>query len=132
MGFIFLPIIGRYTYISDVFTVLGSNMESNDNKIIFRLGTGTALSVAAGLSFYLLCMAISLVGPSGSRVEHADQNKETFLALLLITLVLAAASTYSGLGRYRINGRSRPWFSIGLCVLCLFMLVVLLFNGFAI
>ena len=58
-----------------------------------------ALAIAAGFSFYVLCMVLPLVGPAGSRVPHAARNRATFLMVLLITLVLAGASTYVALQR---------------------------------
>lgn len=108
-------------------------MENNDTPMIFRPATGAALTFSAGLSFYLLCMSMPLVGPSGSRVEHAGQNKATFVSLLLLTLLLSAASVYSRLGRRKQEGEGPlPLTSIGLCALCLITLVIVLFNGFAI
>ena len=55
--------------------------QQNEIDVIFRPVTGTALAVASGLSFFFLCMILPLVGPAGSRVEHAGQNKVVFLLL---------------------------------------------------
>ena len=108
-------------------------MENNNTPLIFRPVTASTLAFSAGLAFYLLCMSMPLVGPAGSREEHAAQNKATFVSLLLLTLVLAAASAYSRMGRRRSEGGGAlPWFSLGLCALCLVMLVIVLFNGFSI
>lgn len=107
-------------------------MDTTDTPIIFRPATGSTLAFSAGLAFYLLCMSISLVGPSGSRVDHAGQNKATFVSLLLLTLLLAAASAYSRLGLRKQEGGALPWFSMGLCAICLMMLGIVLFNGFSI
>ena len=108
-------------------------MEQNtENDVIFRPATGTALAVASGLSFFFLCMILPLVGPAGSRVEHASQNKVAFLAVLLVTFTLAALSVFSKLGRRKIDDSPLPFFSFGLCGVCILTLVILLFDGFAI
>lgn len=103
-----------------------------ENDVLFKPATGTALAVASGLSFFFLCMILPLVGPAGSRVEHAGQNKVAFLAVLLVTFTLAALSAFSKLGRRKIDGSPRPFFSFGLCAVCVLTLVILLFDGFAI
>lgn len=90
------------------------------------------LAVLSALSFFFLSMILPLVGPAGSRVPHAGQNKAVFLLVLMATLALAGASAYSKLGCRRVNGGALPWFSLGLCGVCLLTLVILLFNGFAI
>lgn len=103
-----------------------------ENGVIFKSATGTTLAVASGLSFFFLCMILPLVGPAGSRVEHAGQNQAVFLAVLLVTFVLAALSAYSKMGRRKVDGSPLPKVSFGLCVLCVLTLVVLLSGGFAI
>jgi cytochrome b561 len=107
-------------------------MANNNTPILFRPATGSALAFSAGLSFYLLCMIMPLVGPSGSRVEHHGKNLSAFLFVLLLTFALSAAASWSKLQCRRTQGGSLPWFSLGLCALCLLTLVILLFNGFAI
>jgi small-conductance mechanosensitive channel len=104
----------------------------NKNDLLFRPGTGTALAVAAGLSFFFLCMILPLVGPAGSRVDHAAQNMMAFLFVLLITFGLAAFAAYSKLGRRKVDGSPLPWFSFGLCGVCVLTLLVLVSGGFAI
>ena len=99
---------------------------------LFKPATGTTLAVASGLSFFFLCMILSFVGPSGSRVPHAGQNKVAFLSVLIITFILAALSAFSKMGRRKIDGSPLPWFSFGLCGICILTLVILLFDGFAI
>jgi succinate dehydrogenase hydrophobic anchor subunit len=99
---------------------------------IFKPVTGTALAVLSGLSFFFLAMSLPLVGPAGSRVPHAGQNKATFLTVLLITFALAVAATHSKMGCRRIRGGALPWFSLGMCCACLLTLFILLFNGFSI
>ncbi len=108
---------------------------SKNNKtaeIMFRPRTGTILAVASGLMFFFLCMILPLVGPAGSRVEHAGQNQAVFLLVLFSTFALAAAATYSKLGRRKVDGGSLPWFSFGLCAVCMITLFVLLVGGFKI
>lgn len=103
-----------------------------DNDILFRPATGTGLAVASALSFFFLCMILPLVGPAGSRVEHAAQNKVAFLAVLLVTFSLAALSVFSKMGRRKIDASPLPYFSLGLSAVCILTLVILLFDGFAI
>jgi hypothetical protein len=100
--------------------------------VLFRPTTGTALAVASGLSFFFLCMILPLVGPAGSRVAHASENKVAFLFVLLVTFTLAALSAFSKLGRRKVDGSPLPFLSFGLCGICLLTLVILLFDGFAI
>jgi hypothetical protein len=84
------------------------------------------------LSFFFLCMILPLVGPAGSRVDHAAQNKAVFLLVLLVTFSLAGLSTYSKLGRRKIDGSALPKFSFVLCGVCILTLLVLLVDGFSI
>jgi hypothetical protein len=77
-------------------------------------------------------MILTFVGPAGSKVPHAAQNKSAFLSILMLTLVLAGLSVYSKLGRRRFDGSPLPYCSIGLCVICVLTLIVHLCNGFAI
>lgn len=107
-------------------------MDNKNTPIVFRSSTGSVLAFSAGIFFYLVCMVMPLIGPAGSRVEHAGQNKATFVTLLVLTLLLAAASTYSRQGRRKLEGGALPWFSMGLSALCLVMLVIVLLNGFSI
>ena len=104
----------------------------SDNGILFRPLTGTILAVASGLSFFFLCMILPLVGPSGSRVEHAGKNKAAFIFVLLLTFALAAASTWSKLGCRKKNAGPLPWLSLGLIGVCIVTFIVLLIGGFSI
>jgi len=103
-----------------------------ENGILFRPLTGTILAVAAGLSFFFLCMILPLVGPAGSRVEHAGQNKAAFILALLLTFALSATSTWSKLGCRKNHEGAMPWFSLGLSAVCILTFIVLLMGGFAI
>ncbi|MCF7816702.1 MAG: hypothetical protein K9M54_02370 [Kiritimatiellales bacterium] len=102
------------------------------DKVLFTPLAGTILAVASGLSFFFLCMILPLVGPAGSKVAHAANNEMAFLGVLLVTFLLAALASYSKLGRRKIEGGSLPWFSLGLCGVCILTLFVLLASGFAI
>ena len=107
-------------------------MANNNTPILFRPATGSVLAFSAGLSFYLLCMIMPLVGPSGSRVEHHVKNLSAFLFVLFLTFALSAAASWSKLQYRKVHGGTFPWFSLGLCALCLLTLIILLFDGFAI
>ena len=110
------------------------SMEDNTlvNKILAKPLTGNILAVASGLSFFFLCMILPLVGPAGSKVANALQNKVAFFAVLLMTFVLAALAAYSKLQSRKSVGGSLPVYSLGLCVVCILTLLVLWVNGFAI
>ncbi len=103
-----------------------------DRNQLAKPATGNALSVAAGLCFFLAAMMLPLVGPAGSRVDHAAQNKAAFLGILLSTLVLAAMAVASKLELRKSAGGPLPWFSILVGTACILAFVVLLFDGFAI
>jgi ABC-type transport system involved in cytochrome c biogenesis permease component len=100
--------------------------------VLFKPLTGTVLAVASGLSFFFLCMILPLVGPAGSKMEHAAKNKAAFLGVLMITFLLAALASYSKIGRRKVDGGSLPHWSLGLCLVCVLTLLVLLVDGFAI
>ena len=101
-------------------------------SIISKPVVGTTLAVAAGLSFFFLCMILPLVGPSGSKVAHAAQNRAAFLGVLGATFLLAAAAAYSKTLRRQEEGGPRPYWMLGLCGVCVVTLVVLLMGGLAI
>lgn len=112
-------------------------MDTNKNidaiDLIHRPATGTVLAVLSGLCFFIMCMSLPLVGPAGSRVEHAGQNKMAFMSILLLTLLLAAGAAYSKMGWRKIQGGGGvPYLSFGLCGICLLTFIIVLFNGFAI
>jgi hypothetical protein len=101
-------------------------------RILLKPQAGTVLAVASGLSFFFLCMLLPLVGPSGSKADHAAKNTAAFLGVLVVTFLLAALAAYSKLIQRRIDGGPFPYWSMGLCVVCVLALCVLLMNGFAI
>jgi hypothetical protein len=110
--------------------VLESNVSAGG--VLAKPLWGNVLAIASGLSFFFLCMILPLVGPAGSKVEHALKNKLAFLAVLLLTFLLAALASYSKLLQRKFEGGSLPLYSLGLCVVCLLTLLVFMMNGFAI
>ena len=98
----------------------------------YRRFVGTTLSILAGLAFFLLCMLLPLVGPAGSRVEHASENEIIFLSWLGITLLFSVASVLSRWERVRKENEPRPIYSLLLCIMCIMMLLIQLAGGFAI
>ena len=111
---------------------MGTDDKNINDGLLFRPQTGTVLAVASGLSFFFLCMLLPLVGPSGSKVDHAVMNKATFLGVLTVTFLLAALAAYSKLIQRRTDGGPFPYWSAGLCLVCVLTLCVLLVDGFAI
>lgn len=93
-----------------------------------RPGTGSALAILSGLSFLFLCMVLPLVGPAGASAPHADQNFRAFLIVLLVSLALSLAATFSKLSRGKIDGSPAPRWSMGLSGL-LVLLLLCLFTG---
>ncbi len=89
---------------------------------------GTTLTVLAGISFQVTCILLPLVGPAGAVTPHARQNFIAFLAVLLVTLLLSVAATFSKLARREVDGSPLPLFSITLSGLSLFLLVALLLG----
>ena len=106
--------------------------EQHEYEIIFKPAVGSGFAIAAGLSFFLLAMILPLVGPSGAQQPHYGQNKVAFLMVLLLTFLLSGFATWSKLGRRKVDGSPRPWFSMGLSFACVLTLVILLMDGFSI
>jgi len=77
--------------------------------------TGSVLTVAAGLSFFVTCMLLPLVGRAGSSVPYADKNQRAFLGVLLLTFLLGALATWSKMSRHQEDQSPFPVWSIGLC-----------------
>jgi hypothetical protein len=102
-------------------------------KIIRNPAVGTAFAVAAGLSFYVVCMMLPLVGPAGSKVAHAAANRTAFVCVLFLTFLLAAGSAFLVLKRRKFEEAvAFPRFACGLVGVCLIMLVTLMTGGFAV
>ena len=90
------------------------------------------ITVLAGLSFFLLCMILPLVGPAGSKVEHADYNKTIFLSWLIFTLVFSLTSFCLRLRKYKIEKNIFPIYSLILLAVCILIFIIHQFNGFSI
>ena len=98
----------------------------------YRIKTGAVLSVLAGLAFFLLCMILPLVGPAGSRVSHAADNKYIFMGWLFITSLISIAAVFSRWWRVKHQQAPKPLFSVLLSIICLLTWIVLFSGGFAI
>tara|TARA_A200000113_G_scaffold188303_1_gene176011 strand:+ start:1216 stop:1539 length:324 start_codon:yes stop_codon:yes gene_type:complete len=98
----------------------------------YRIKTGAVLSVLAGLAFFLLCMILPLVGPAGSRVSHAADNKYIFMGWLFITSFISIAAVFSRWWRVKHQQAPKPLFSVLLSIICLLTWIVLFSGGFAI
>jgi len=90
-----------------------------------------ALAIAAWIFFYFLCMLLPLVGPAGSRVEYASKNRLAFLTVLLLTMALAASASFLKMKRRPKDG-ALPYWSLGLCGICVMVFIILISGGFAI
>jgi len=93
---------------------------------------GTTLGLLAAISFYVLCMLFPLIGPAGSKMDHAGKNMGLFLGVLVLTLLFSAVAVFSKLEARKVLGGKIPYGTIGLSIVCFFILVILFFGGFAI
>lgn len=94
--------------------------------------TGSVLTVAAGLSFFFTCMLLPLVGRAGSSVPYADQNQRSFLAVLAGTLLLSVLATAAKMIRRAKDQSPPPFWSIGLCAVCVLLFILQLTGLLAI
>ncbi len=101
-------------------------MNSELKKFMQKPVAGSALTVAAGLSFFFNCMLLPLVGRAGSSAPNADKNQLGFLAVLGLTFTLAALATWSKMLRRSEDQSPPPYWSLGLCVICAVLCVLLL------
>ena len=90
------------------------------------------ITIMAGLAFFLLCMLLPLVGPAGSKVEHADYNNAIFTGWLIFTLILSSTSYYLRYQRYRFKNDIYPKYSLILTILCIIIFLINILEGFAI
>jgi hypothetical protein len=86
---------------------------------------GTLFTVLSGLSFLLLCMILPLVGKAAAATTHAQPNRTAFLVVLIAATVLAGLATVSKFERRKIDGSPRPFFSMLLMALCVFLMAAL-------
>ncbi len=97
------------------------------NSIVYNL-----ITIMSGLAFFLLCMLLPLVGPAGSKVEHADYNNAIFTGWLIFTLILSSTSYYLRYKRYRFKNDIYPKYSLILTILCIIIFLINILKGFAI
>ena len=102
-----------------------------------RPGVGSFFTILSALSFYFVCMILPIVGPAAAHgsgspgattAAHYQQNFLAFLSVLLVSLVLAVLALISKLERRKIDQSPFPLYSVGLCVVCV-CLVIALFTG---
>lgn len=85
---------------------------------------GKIFSVASGLGFFAVVMLLPLVGPAGAKTEQAAINANTFMTVLLLTIVFSMACI-------RVTVRAReegapmktPWVSWSISVICTLILL---------
>ena len=53
---------------------------------------GNLCTAGAGVFFYIVCMLLPLVGPSGGQTEHYRANFLTFLSVTLVALGFSVAA----------------------------------------
>lgn len=94
--------------------------------VYVRSWAGTLLTVLSGLSFLLVCMLLPLVGQAGAHTSFADQNRTTFTAYLILSILLSSAAIFSKLMRRKLDQSPLPVFSFVLCALGLLLLVALM------
>lgn len=96
-------------------------------------GVGDVLTVAAGVLFLVLCMMLPMVGPAAAHgsgspgattAEHFASNRTAFLAMLILTLIVAGVATLSKLTARRVAGGRLPYIALGIDAACLALLVV--------
>lgn len=99
-----------------------SSQASGAPPFFTRPEVGTFLTVLSGLAFLFVCMILPLVGKAGVATEHVGQNTAAFTVVLVLTLALAVAASWSKWARSRLDQSPRPYFSLilaGLTVLLL-------------
>ena len=101
-------------------------MSSGHDNVLIKPVVGSVLTVAAGISFFVNCMMLPLVGRAGSSVPYADKHKPGFLSALGITFALAALATWSKMARRSVDKSPLPVWSLGLCAVCAALFVLLM------
>lgn len=96
----------------------------NIKAFLQKPNTGSVLTVAAGLSFFFTCMLLPLVGRAGASVPYAGKNQVSFLSVLGFTLLLSGLATGSKMSRRQEDQGPLPFWSIGLCAVCVLLFVL--------
>jgi len=107
-------------------------MASEFKTLLQKPAAGSALAVAAGVFFFFNCMLLPLVGRAGSSSPDADKNRLAFLAVLGLTFLLAALATWSKMARRSDDKSPLPYWSLGLCGICVLIFVLLMTGRLAI
>lgn len=100
-------------------------VESASNPFFTRPEVGTFLTVLSGLAFLFVCMILPLVGKAAVATVHVRQNTLAFTTVLVLTLALAIAATWSKWARSRVDQSPRPYFSLILAGLSALLLLAL-------
>jgi tellurite resistance protein TehA-like permease len=95
-------------------------------KFLQKPVAGTALTVAAGISFFFNLMLLPLVGRAGSSSPNADKNQLAFLGVLGLTFALAALATWAKMLRRSGDKSPLPYWSLALCAICAALFVLLM------
>ena len=89
---------------------------------------GSTLTIAAGLSFFAVCMLLPLVGKAGVQTVHAAKNFYAFLAVLLVSFAFSIAATVAKMMRRELDQSPFPILSLLLAALNA-LLLISLFAG---
>ena len=101
-------------------------MKSTYIELIKKPVVGSVLTAAAGVSFFFNCVLMPLVGRAGAKSPNADKNQLGFLAVLGLTFTLAALATWSKMLRRSEDKSQLPYWSLGLCAICVILFVLLM------
>jgi uncharacterized membrane protein YidH (DUF202 family) len=85
---------------------------------------GSVLAVASGISFFYNCVMMPLVGRAGAKAPHFGANRLAFLAALGLTFTLAALAAWSKMLRCSDDKSPLPYWSLGLCAICVILFVL--------
>jgi len=87
---------------------------------------GNLCMAGAGVFFYIVCMLLPLVGPSGGQTEHYRANFLTFLAVTLIALGFSVAALKFKLALRKRDQGPFPFVSVGFTAVYVILLLCLL------
>ena len=96
---------------------------------------GTLFTVLSGLSFLILMMILPIVGPAASqgsgspgayRAPWYTSNVIWFLSVLFVSFLLAVMAVVSKMERRKVDESPMPYLSVGLCGICILLLIALI------